>query len=168
MPRKPPLAPNPTFPATILISDAEQLPYSFAGLAADVEFGGGEWQVSTKTQYLKTGDYTLEGHVTSVGVERKSCSDLFRTLSQERARFIRELERFEPYTFAAVVVEAEWNEILNNPPPYSQLDPRLIYRSVIAWQQRYPWIHWWFVPDRDHGEATTFRILERYLREQTK
>lgn len=163
MPRR---DPNPEFPATILISGAEQLPYTFRGIAADQEFGGGVWRVATQTLHLETGDYTLDGYATQVGCERKSKADLFRTIGQERDRFVRELERFSTYRFAAVVVEAGWDEILNDPPPYSQLDPRLIYRSVLAWQQRYPCVHWWFVADRDMGEVTTLRILERFLREQ--
>ena len=63
---------------------------------------------------------------------------------------------------AAVVVEAEWSEVLGSPPPHTQLTPKTVYRSVIAWQQRYPSIHWWFCADRRLAEVTTFRILERW------
>jgi len=68
--------------------------------------------------------------------------------------------------FAAVVVEAEWSEILASPPPHTQLTPKTIFRSVLAWQQRFPRVHWWFVPGRSAGETTTFRVLERYWRER--
>jgi hypothetical protein len=36
---------------------------------------------------------------------------------------------------------------------------------VIAWQQRYPRVHWWLCPGRAFAEVTTYRILERYWRD---
>lgn len=52
------------------------------------------------------------------------------------------------------------------PPRRSKLSPRTVYRSVIAWQQRYPRVHWWFCPSRAFAEVTTFRLFERFLKEQ--
>lgn len=64
----------------------------------------------------------------------------------------------------------EWLQALiettPGPPARSQLPPRIVYRSVLAWQQRYPRVHWWPCPDRDFAEVTTFRILERFLKEE--
>jgi hypothetical protein len=97
-----------------------------------------------------------------VAIERKSLADLYSTLGQGRQRFARELERLNGYEFTAVVVEAEWSVVIGSPPAYSQLLPKTVYRSVIAWQVRYPKVHWWFVPGRDFAEVTTFRLLERY------
>lgn len=160
--------PNPEFPLTVVIDTAEQLPYAFTGVPADKEFGGGVWRVNTARGSLVWGDYSLVGHVCRVAVERKSKADLFRTVGQERDRFVRELAGLDDYEFAAVVVEAEWSEVFGDPPRFSQLPPKLLYRNVLAWQQRYPRVHWWFVPGREVAEVTTFRILERFWKELEK
>ena len=94
-------------------------------------------------------------------------ADLFATLGQDRERFERELTRLAEMTFAAVVVEADWDKILKHPPEFSRLNPKTIFRSVIAWQQRYPRVHWWMGPDRRFAEIVTLRILERFLKEQS-
>jgi hypothetical protein len=62
------------------------------------------------------------------------------------------------------VIEADWQTLLHDPPANSRLSPKVIFRSVIAWQQEYPRIHWWTAADRRFAEITTFRILERYCR----
>jgi ERCC4-type nuclease len=160
--------PNPVFPATVLIDQREQLPYTFADIPADAEAGGGVWQVPTQAARLDAGDYSLDGHATRIAVERKSLADLFGTVGQGRVRFIAELERLNEFPFAAVVIEADWSAIVNDPPRFSRLSPRTVYRSVIAWQQRYPRVHWWTVPDREWAEVTTFRIFERFLKEQAE
>jgi ERCC4-type nuclease len=185
MPRK---EPNPLFPHTVLIDTREQLPYVFADITedletpdgqwrapylfadvpADKEHGGGVWRVNVERLTLPSGDYSLDGYATEVAVERKSICDLFGTVGQGRERFIRELERLNEMAFAAVVVEAEWSSIFNDPPRHTRLQPRTIYRSVRAWEQRYPRVHWVMCPGRDFAEVTTFRILERFIKEQAE
>ncbi len=48
---------------------------------------------------------------------------------------------------------------------YSQMNTKTIYRTVLAWQQRFRNVHWWFVPGRRMGEITTLRILERFWKD---
>lgn len=165
MPKK---QPNPVFPCTVLIDSREGLPYSFCGVSADVGQGGGNWSVPTEVVKLDAGDYSLDGYATAIAVERKSHSDLLHTIGQERARFERELERLHTMQFAAVVVEADWHAILNDPPPYSSLNAKTVFRSVLAWQQRFTRVHWWFVTDRAFAEVTVFRMFERWLKEQAE
>jgi ERCC4-type nuclease len=182
MPR---VKPNPEFPVTLLVDTREQLPmvfaeitadeetpdgkwrtpYLFDAVPADVTLGGGVWRVRTERLTLPSGDYSLDGYASQVAVERKSIADLFGTVGQGRERFIRELERLDEMTFAAVVVEREWSDVFNDPPRHSRLSPKTVYRSVLAWQQRFPRVHWFFCPGRDFAEVTTFRILERFLKE---
>jgi DNA excision repair protein ERCC-4 len=156
------------FPGVVLVDTREQLPYLFDAIRADKREGGGVLAVPTRVEGLPSGDYSLDGFADRVAVERKSPADLFGTLGKGRERFDRELARLADMEFAAVVVEAEWTEIVNNPPARSQLPPRTVFRSVLAWQQRYPRVHWWTVPGRAMGEVVTFRILERFHREQSK
>ncbi len=185
MPRK---QPNPEFPRTILVDSREQIPFIFDGITeddetpdgqwrapylftevpADKDLGGGVWRVTTERIGLASGDYSLDGYATSVAVERKSINDLYHTLSQGRDRFIRELERLNEMAFAAVVVEREWTDIFRAPPKHSRMSPKTVYRSVLAWQQRFPRVHWLFCPGRDFAEVTTFRILERFVKEQAE
>lgn len=159
-------APNPEFPAVILTDTREQRPYPFDAIPADVEHGGGLWRVRTEARALPSGDYSLDGFAHRIAVERKSVGDLFGTLSAGRGRFVRELERLAAFDFAAVVIEGDWHTITTDPPARSQLPPRAVFRSVLAWQQRYPRVHWWPCPSREFAEVTTFRILERFLKEE--
>jgi ERCC4-type nuclease len=155
-------------PFTLVIDSREQTPYAFAGLRSDADAGRRPLLVRTVTRGLEAGDYSLEGFERLVAVERKSLSDLFATLGQARARFVRELRRLQAlYEFAAVVVEAGWEDILVRPPPRSRLRPKTVFRSVVAWQQRYPRVHWWMCPSREFAEVVTFRMLERFWRDRT-
>lgn len=56
-------------------------------------------------------------------------------------------------------------EAMPGPPLYSELNPKTVYRSILAWEVRYPVIHWQLCPDRRFAEVTTFRLLERFLKE---
>lgn len=154
------------FVGTIVVDTREQVPYQFANMIADAADGGERIAVPYERGTLKSGDYSLLGYESQVAVERKSLADLFGTLGQGRDRFEREIERLAGYKFAAVVVEATFPDVLLSPPPHSDLNPKTVSRSVIAWQQRYPAVHWWFAGPRGLAEAVTFRILERFLKER--
>jgi DNA excision repair protein ERCC-4 len=157
--------PKPTehvFPGTVVIDSREGLPYAFTGIVSDAKDGRLPVRVTTIVRGLPSGDYSLEGFENRVAVERKSLGDLFSTLGGSRDRFQRELARLAEMEHAAVVIEAEWSTIYRTPPERSQLPPKNVLRSVIAWQQRFPSIHWHFVPGRAFAERLTFRILERF------
>lgn len=173
---------------TIVIDTREQKPYTFAAIPADQHeqksrpdrlgydlcTGAPILLVSTTTAKLDQGDYSILGYEQQVGIERKSKADLYSTIASGRERFEREFERladlhashFDPVKpFAAVVVEADFGDIIGSPPIHTRLRPKTIVRTVIAWQQRYPQIHWWFVPGRSVAEVITYRILDRWYRD---
>jgi hypothetical protein len=152
------------FPRAVLIDRREKAAYSFTGFRTNVRQGEKPLRVLTRIVDLRSGDYSLVGLQDQIAVERKSHEDLVRTIGQQRSRFHRELERLSRMMFAAVVVEAEWSTILDHPPDNSRLLPKTIFRSVIAWQQLFPTVAWWFVPGRRPAEVVTFRILERFAR----
>jgi ERCC4-type nuclease len=154
-----------TLPFTILVDQQEKLPFGFRGLNSDARDGRRELVVPTKAVRLVTGDYSIEGFESRVACERKNASDLFCSLGRGRARFQRELVRLNAMDFAAVVIEADWDEIINRPPERSRLRPKVVFRTVIAWQQRYPRVHWWACPDRRFAEVTVLRVLERFWRD---
>ncbi len=164
---------NPTvaagrFVGTVVRDTREQTGYGFSGLTCDASDGGGPLIVPVVVDTLRSGDYSLRGYEDQVAVERKSLADLFGTLGQGRGRFERELERLSAFRFAAVVVEATLPEVLLSPPRHSDLNPKAVIRSVLAWQQRMPGVHWWFAGPRPLAEALTFRVLERFLKERLR
>lgn len=155
-------------PFTIAIDTREGLPYDFAGYRTDKKDGNLPLVVKQKTKYLKTGDYSIVGMEPLITIERKSLSDLFSTLGSARDRFIAELERMKTYQVSAVVVEAQWDEVLEYPPEKSRLNPKTVFRSVLCWQQQFPYVHWNFLPGRGAAETFTLRALERFHRQQQK
>lgn len=158
-------------PFIVLVDDREKSPYNWSGtmggtaVRKDGDRHRRFYDVQTQIAHLPSGDYSILGHADRVAIERKSKEDLYCTLGQHRDRFERELRRLAAWPFAAVVVEAGWGEILYDPPPHSQLVPKTIFRSVLAWTQRYPSVHWYMLPDRRIAEQATFRILERWYRD---
>lgn len=155
-------------PFTVVVDTREQIPFSFAGIRADCNQGRLPVIVQTTRKGLASGDYSVEGFESRVAVERKGLGDLFSTLGQSRRRFQSELLRLSTYDFAAVIVEADWGTIFNQPPTRSRLNPKTIFRSVIAWRIRYPRIHWEMCPGRKFAEIVTFRLLERFWKENYK
>jgi ERCC4-type nuclease len=152
------------FPRAVLVDRREVGAYSFTGIYTDADQGRKPFKVLTRSVKLATGDYSLAGLSDEIAVERKSHEDLFHTLGQDRERFVKELTRLNTMKAAAVVVEAEWSEVLKNPPEGSQLPPKIVFRSVLTWNQQFPAVHWYFVPGRRIAELTVFRILERFGR----
>lgn len=164
-----------TFPPTVLIDTREQLPFSFAAIPADADEGGEVLKVRTARHALRTGDYSLFGHhVSGVTIERKSKADLYQTISEDRDRFARELERMQAFQTSFVVVECELSELLSSPPEWtdrfgevrvSNYPPKSLHRTIMAWEQRYRLTHWRFLPGRAFTEVFTLRILDRYWEE---
>lgn len=156
-------------PFTIAVDTREQSPYSFATLHADSNHSYRPLVVATARQTLHQGDYSILSHTHAIAIERKSKQDLFGTLSAGRDRFEAELQRLSDCVIhSEVVVECELSEILNDPPEFSSLHPKTVIRSIIAWKQRFPSVHWNLLPGREIAEQYTFRVLERYWREFTK
>ncbi len=150
-----------SFPGVVLIDDREKAPFTFTGFRADADRGRLPLWVPTATRRLASGDYSVQGLERSVAVERKSLADLFGTIGGRRDAFHEELRRLNGLAVAAVVVEASWEQVLHHPPQGSQLPPKAVFRSVLAWQQTFRRVHWWFVGSRRLAEAATLRILER-------
>lgn len=68
-------------PSPLLLTDTrEKHPLAFSHL-------------QTFPASLQTGDYSVKGYETDFAVERKSIPDLLRSLTHERRRFERELQR---------------------------------------------------------------------------
>lgn len=153
-------------PFRVVIDTREQFPFSFTGYKADAHKGYKPLVIPTVTYGLKTGDYSLEGYEDRIAIERKSAADAYSTFSHERERFERELERLSEMEFAGVVIEAGWPSLIGSPPPRSNFSPKSFFRSVIAWQVRYPKVQWWPAETRSWAERVTLRWLERFWRDK--
>ena len=150
-----------TVPFVIAIDSREKLPYRFDGLRANKRQHNRPLKIRTEWRPLKTGDYAILGLEHRFTVERKSKTDLFGTLGKGRQRFVNEMQRLAALPTAAVVVESSWHDVLCNPPELSRLNVKTIHRTVIAWQFKYPHVHWYFMGDRRLAEITSFRLLEK-------
>jgi len=163
---------------TVVIDTREQAPWLFQGFRCDAsqksKRKGHEDDlppallVKTEVKTLSTGDYSIVGLENSVCVERKSLEDLYGTLGSGRDRFERELERMSQFDVAHVVVEASWPDAIRHPPSHSRLSPVTVFRSINAWEQEFPNIHWQFMGERVYAEHKCFRILDRYWKQRQK
>ncbi len=155
-------------PFRIIIDTREQAPWQFTGFKADAKKKYRPLIIDTITTGLQSGDYSIEGHELAISIERKSLADAFSTFTTGRERFERELERLSRMTYAAVIIEASWEDILAGPKnpstsvTHQQTIGKTVYRSILAWSQRFPRIHWFPMGSRAMAESTCFRILERY------
>jgi ERCC4-type nuclease len=158
-----PDSPDPVVsPFVVLVDTREQKPYTFDRLWSGPAGKSPRIVVRTQPAALAHGDYGLQGF-SGIAIERKSKEDLYASVSLRRDNFTKRLDRMEEdLDWAAVVVECEWGELLTSPPRHTQYSPKSLTRTMLAWMQRYPRIHWIFAPSRDHAEAFTYRLLERY------
>lgn len=171
-------------PWTVLIDTAEQFPYTFDGIHADsdrknrlLRFIPG---VNVIRQCLgrhpdSRGDYSIEGFVGRVHVERKSMDDAHGTLlgwqidgnNGRRERFECELKNLANVECAAVVVECSFGQLVAQAPEYDQgkktkaCNAKILERSIIAYQQDFG-VPWLFCDDRRAAEIVTFRFMERF------
>jgi hypothetical protein len=169
-------------PFTVAVDSNESAPFHFTGIQSDADKGNRTWIVPTATKPLYLmgrrevllpgtqivmthglADYSIDGSEEEIQVERKSLSDLYSTLGQRRLEFQAEMEVLDQTCeFAAVVVEADWQTILLDPPSNAQLSPKVVSRTIISWSIRYPKIHWFCCMNRRHAELVTFQLLMRY------
>lgn len=80
------------------IDTREQLPLPLVGLPVD--------RVG-----LKVGDYGISGYSHEIVVERKSVADLVGSLTRDRERFQRELEKLATFHRAIIVVEGDYTDV---------------------------------------------------------
>jgi ERCC4-type nuclease len=156
----------PRCPFTVVVDTREQRPYCFVDIREQMSQrnpSGCRLLVSTIRTKLDWGDYSILG-MPRVAIERKSKEDLYQSVSQHRENFKLRLATLgDPaiYDYAAVVVEADFSDIINFPPARCKLHPRNMRATLMSWDVRYG-VKWWFVPGREWGELVTFRLLQKY------
>lgn len=145
----------------IIIDTREQRPF-FIDKVGDPNFPDLQYEWKT----LKSGDYSILGMNTpdcakSIAIERKSLVDLFGSMGRGRERLEAEFRRMMLFSYAALIIENDYRDIIKNPPPASMMSPKSVFRSIIAFSQRYN-LHIFPCPNRQFAEKTTFLILRRF------
>lgn len=171
-------------PFAILIDSAEQQPFEFQNLRADADKKYRTYRAKTERVCLgrypdSLGDYSLSGAVGHCHVERKGQGDAYSTFlgfgrhgtTSRYERFRQELENLSQIDAALVVVECPLQQLLLQAPKTETRSPqdnaRMIYRSILAWQQDYR-VQWAFCESRRMAEITTFRWLYRWWEKHLK
>lgn len=146
-----------TCPFSIRIDTREQAPWRFTGIT---NTAGQPIIVPLSTGVaLRSGDYSIAGFEFRVAIERKSLSDWFGSITAGRERFEREMERLSQMDYAAVVIEAGWEEMTSS----RTVPAASVAGTIAAWSIRYG-VHFWPCLHRRHAELWTFRLLEMWWR----
>lgn len=136
----------------ILIDSREQKKYTFESIKP---------KPKTKIIGLKTGDYSLDGFSNRIVIERKEIGDLFSSIGKNRVRFEKEMIRMSKFDYSCLVIETSLAGIFVNPPSRSKMTSKSVFRTLIAWSQRYH-VHVWPMWDRQSAERVTYLLLKRY------
>lgn len=80
---------------------------------------------------LHQADYSVAGLEDRVGLERKGLDDFVSSVTHERERFWRELERLQPYDVKAVIVEGTLKDIADH-NYHSMAHPSSIVGSAVS------------------------------------
>lgn len=159
-----------TSPFTVIVDTREQHPFHFANIPVDRSqlkkkladgIDPGVVIVKTLRACLPTGDYAADGLQDRMAIERKSKSDLFHCMGADRERFEEQVRRLSELQRGILLVESDWPSILQG-CENTRLNPKVIHRTVMSWQVKYPSVHWWFCPTRGFAEVTAYRILEKW------
>jgi len=151
----------------ILIDSREQKPLLVTQIGNPF-FKGLKFDISG----LQTGDYSIKGMHTpdcehSITIERKSMEDLFMSCGNHRERFEREYKRMAEFDHAELVIEHDLSFLFKHPPELSEMLSKAVYRTIVAWSQRYQ-VHTWFCPNRQFAEKHVFVSLNRFYKDRLK
>ena len=111
---------------------------------------------------LPAGDYSLAGFESRIAIERKSLDDFVNTVIHGRERFRAELDKLAAYDYAAIVIEANVEDLLAGRFT-SKANPAALFGivcSIIA-DRRIPVL---FLSDRQTAQHAVQQILCRLWR----
>ena len=135
----------------IITDTREKLPYDFVTHRGPVEASA-----------LETGDYTIEGFEDVFAVERKSLSDLLRTVTWGRKNFQAELNRAADLAEFVVVIEAYPDDLNDHIEEYGRkVHPNSIFGSLKAWEE-YQGVPFYWCGSRKNAEQVTLDLLTEW------
>lgn len=176
-------------PFTVLVDTAEGQPFTFQGIRCDADKYNLPIVVNRRFSSLgrhpdSLGDYSIDGLVGRVGVERKSMEDVWgtvlgwetsrqrdRDLPSRRDRFERELQNLAGIEAGIVVVEATLEQCLDLMPEWgvkpASENKKIFFRSIVSFNQRFK-VNWVWCSSRRSAEVYAFRWMERYWKKLSK
>jgi len=95
----------------------------------------------TERGTLNSGDYSFAGGEHLFAVERKSIPDLVQSVTAERERFIRELERLRGYRFARLLVIG-WPGQIEQGQYRGRTPPKVIMHTLHSFEAKYLPVVW--------------------------
>lgn len=141
----------------IALDSREQAPFEFTDARYE--------NVPVIVQALKTADYSVVGYENLIGVERKSLADMMCSISNQRERFERELERAMEFHAFMIVVESPFRDIATN-AYRSNMSVNAAVQTVFSWMSKYR-LSWWFAESRSGAEFATYHFLRHFYKRQT-
>ena len=111
----------------IIVDTREQDPYKFSNFP-DVEI---------ISQKLDTGDYSLAGAEEIITIERKSLTDFLGSITRERERFEKEVERMSKFQHKFIVVESKLEKALEYTKTKTLINSNMILGTVAGWYLKY-------------------------------
>lgn len=139
----------------VVCDSREQQPYTFSGYPVEVTVGT-----------LATGDISIAGFENRIAIERKTLDDLLHSISTERERFTRELQRLKACDAAAVIVESP-AAALRSGRYRSRMDPASAWQTCVAFMQRFR-VAFIFCDSRQDAEQVTFDFLRHFHRDRIR
>jgi ERCC4-type nuclease len=112
---------------------------------------------------LETGDYSLKGYEHLVMIERKTIADLWGTLTANRERFMKEMDRALAFPIRYLIIEGTVKDV-DSGFRYSKVTPEYIHSTLISLQVKYG-LHVIFVDKRsDITQAFVRRLLAKLFK----
>jgi DNA excision repair protein ERCC-4 len=84
---------------------------------------------------LVTGDYSVRGFESDFAIERKSLDDLLQSITTERHRFMREVDRLRGYDFARLLIIGTEAQVMAR-AYRSRMEPRAVLASLLGIEAR--------------------------------
>ena len=177
-------------PFTVLVDTAEGAPFEFKGIKSDSDKGYRVFRIETKRCCLgrypnSFGDYSIEGYIGRVGVERKSVEDIQSTVlgwetdaevaagkAGRRQRFEEELRNLGQLDAGLVVIEGSLADVLKTMPRYGtktrEQNCKHFSRFLLRYVQddEYKRTPWLWCDTRRMAEVHTFRFLYRFWKKE--
>ena len=105
----------------VLVDTREKCPFDFSRFP--------NWIAAEKRQALRAGDYSLEGMVALLVLERKTLTDLITTVIQQRERFLKQCGKMAKYRWRALLIEAGYEDIKS---PYDEAYNTLAHPNAVS------------------------------------
>lgn len=119
-------------------------------------------EATTKTVNLDTGDYSIESYERLITIERKSLSDLVKTVIHDWLRFSRELRRMAAMDYAAIVVEAPITALIDKQYPGDTV-PQSVLAKLNAIYLDFGVPTLW-LDNRETAARVVYNLFELYLK----